>query len=278
VRGLARLRTAERAKRDKQRDRADCEHRTADREHRRHDVLKLWIHMKERSTPDAVIFDFDETIIDLEPQHTAAHAALCRDLGCDYAEMPESFRRGSGRRIIDDIRDMRAFFGWIVSEAALFRQRQVHFDLVTASSTLEPIPGVLELLRHVAASGVPMAITSSAVASSIEPILLRLGIRPLFSLIVDGSEVERGKPDPEAYLVTARKLGVAPARCIVFEDSTVGVLAAKRAGMFTVGVPNARAQERQDLSAADLVFGSMRDVTLQSLGDFTLSSATRRMS
>ena len=52
----------------------------------------------------AVVFDFDETIIDLEPQHTGAHAALCRELGDDYLAMPEERRLASGNRIIDDIR------------------------------------------------------------------------------------------------------------------------------------------------------------------------------
>ncbi|HSP33589.1 MAG TPA: hypothetical protein VLU46_04655 [Thermoanaerobaculia bacterium] len=59
----------------------------------------------------AVIFDFDETMIDLERQHTAAHARLCAAMGCSYDDMPEEFRRGSGPRIVDVLREMRAFFG-----------------------------------------------------------------------------------------------------------------------------------------------------------------------
>jgi beta-phosphoglucomutase-like phosphatase (HAD superfamily) len=71
--------------------------------------------------------------------------------------------------------------------------------------------------------------------------------------------VRRGKPDPEAYLVTAEKLGVEAAECVVFEDSHVGVVAAKRAGMFCIGVRNPRAQTVQDLDAADVVVGSMSE-------------------
>jgi HAD superfamily hydrolase (TIGR01509 family) len=207
------------------------------------------------SPPDAIIFDFDETIIDLEPQHTAAYEALCRELGCDYATMPESFRLGSGRRIIDDIREMRAHFGWAQSEEELFARRQEIFDALCASAELQAMDGVVEAIRALQATGIPMAITSSAVRSSIETILVRLGLREAFSLIVDGSEVVHGKPDPEAYLLTARKLGVAPERCLVFEDSHVGVVAAKRAGMRCIAVRNPRAQTRQDLSAADVVVG-----------------------
>lgn len=211
---------------------------------------------------DAVILDFDETIIDLEPQHTAAHAALCRDQRCDYQDMPESFRRGSGRRIIDDIREMRAHFTWSASEEELFARRQEHFDRICREADLQPMAGVREMIGKLRATNLPLAITSSAVKSSIEEILERLRLRDAFTLIVDGSEVRHGKPDPEAYRLTARKLGVAPERCLVFEDSHVGVVAAKRAGMFCVAVRNPRALERQDLSAADVVVGSMSELTL----------------
>lgn len=210
----------------------------------------------------AVIFDFDETIIDLEPQHTAAHEALCRDEQSEYGRMPEEFRRGSGRRIIDDTREMKAFFGWSASEDELFARRQKHFDAICARADLHPMIGAVELIRALQRVGMTLAITSSAVRSSIEAILVRLGLRDAFGLIVDGSEVTHGKPDPEAYLVTARKLGVDPAACIVFEDSEVGVLAAKRAGMVCVAVRNPRALTFQDLGPADVVVDSMERVDL----------------
>jgi HAD superfamily hydrolase (TIGR01509 family) len=210
----------------------------------------------------AFILDFDETIIDLEPQHTGAYEALCRDLGSDYQQMPESFRTGSGRRIVDDIRDMRAHFQWPQSEQEVAALRQQHFDRLCRESRLEAMDGVVEMIRKLQAYGLPLAITSSAVRSSIEAILERLGIRDAFALIVDGSEVVNGKPDPEAYLLTARRLGVEPEGCVVFEDSNVGVVAAKRAGMYCIAVRNPRAQTRQDLSAADVVVDSMRQLDL----------------
>jgi HAD superfamily hydrolase (TIGR01509 family) len=210
----------------------------------------------------AFLFDFDETIIDLEPQHTAAHESLCRERGCDYSQLPESFRTSSGRRIIDDIRDMRAHFGWNESEEALFARRQEFFDDACRNAELTPMDGAVDVIRALHRRGSTLAITSSAVRNSIEAILQRLGVRDAFSLIVDGSEVVNGKPDPEGYLLTARKLAVKPEECVVFEDSNVGVLAAKRAGMYCIAVRNPRAQVRQDLSAADVIVESFRDVNL----------------
>jgi HAD superfamily hydrolase (TIGR01509 family) len=211
----------------------------------------------------AGIFDFDETIIDLEPQHTAAYEALCRAMGSDYARMPESFRTGSGRRIIDDIREMRAFFGWTKSEDELLAIRLRDFDEACRTSPLELMPGAAKTIRDLQDLGIPLAIASSAVGSSIDILLRRFDLRDCFALIVDGSEVEHGKPDPEAYLLTAKKLGAEPNECVVFEDSRVGVLAAKNAGAYCVAVRNQRAKEYQDLSSADLVLDSFEQLDVR---------------
>lgn len=219
---------------------------------------------REPLAVDAVIFDFDETIIDLEPQHAAAHAALCRDLGADYDSLPESFRTSSGRRIIDDIREMRSYFGWSAGDEELLARRQAHFDAVCREAALVPMGGVRETIRALHAKQIPLAITSSAVRSSIDAILERLRLRDAFSLIVDGSEVQHGKPDPEAYLVTASKLRADAAGCVVFEDSHVGVLAAKGAGMYCIAVRNPRAQTWQDLTSADVIVDAMSDVDVTS--------------
>jgi HAD superfamily hydrolase (TIGR01509 family) len=211
------------------------------------------------------VFDFDETIIDLEPQHTAAYEAFCRAQGSDYQSMPESFRFGSGRRVVDDIGELKAHFGWSEPEDVLFARRQELFDALCRSADLRTMDGVDEAIRFLHDAGLALAITSSSVRSSIEAILLRLGLRDAFSVIVDGSQVTHGKPDPEAYLVTARQLGVPPEECLVFEDSHVGVVAAKRAGMECIAVRNPKAKSRQDLSAADLVVDSIREVELTAL-------------
>lgn len=213
----------------------------------------------------AVIFDFDETMIDLEEQHTYADAELCRQMGSDHSKMPESFRFSSGRRIVDNIREMRSFFGWKEEEGALFAVRQRHFDRACASSGLELMPGVARVVRGLHEGGMPMAITTSAVRSGIEAVLRRFDLLECFGLIVDGSEVMLGKPHPEAYEVTARRLAVPPDACVVFEDSHVGVEAAKRAGMFCVAVRNPTARLAQDLSGADVELDSFEDLDVRTL-------------
>ncbi len=207
----------------------------------------------------AAIFDFDETMIDLEHQHEIADAALCRAMGNDYMTLPEASRHASGRRVVDHIAEMRAQFGWDAEMTDLERLRQGKFDEACATSELALLPGVERAIRALRERGLTLAITSSAVRSSIEQILLRLGLRDAFALIVDGSEVTHPKPHPEPYLLTARKLGIAPRDCVVFEDSEIGVRSAKAAAMYCVAVRNRTARIHQDLSAADVVLGSFEE-------------------
>jgi HAD superfamily hydrolase (TIGR01509 family) len=223
--------------------------------------LKLGVHDLPESIT-AAIFDFDETMIDLEARHGAAHRALCAELGSDYDALPLAFRTSSGMRIIDDIREMRAFFGWSAPEEELFAMRHRHFLRECRTADLQLMNGVERTVRALHARGLTLAVTSSAVGDAIDEILRRFGIRDLFALIVDGSEVTHGKPDPEGYLLTARKLGVEPKACLVFEDSRVGVEAAKRAGMTCIAVRNVHAKQWQDLSAADRVVESFEELAL----------------
>jgi HAD superfamily hydrolase (TIGR01509 family) len=90
--------------------------------------------------------------------------------------------------------------------------------------------------------GVPAAVATSARRADVTRLLGALGLLPRFAAIVTAEDVARGKPDPEVYLLAARKLDAPPTRCLVFEDSTVGVEAARRAGMRVIGVTTAHAE------------------------------------
>lgn len=222
----------------------------------------------------AAIFDFDETIVNLEGQHDAASNALCREMGSDYLRMPEVFRNSSGRRVIDDVAEMIHFFGWNRPLHELYQRRQQLFLEECRRADIQALPGVIDILRALDDRGLRLAIASSGLPLSIDEVLGGLGIRTLFDAVVAGDQVDRGKPDPEIYLTAAARLAVSPARCIVFEDSTVGVLAARAAGMFCIAIRNPRAKIRQDLSAADREVASFVELDLDQLLS-TASSATQ---
>ena len=258
-------RIAEGTEREVEGDRTDGENEESDGEDAGGHAYEFGVHVSDVITMKAALFDFDETMIDLEREHDFAHRALCRDLGGDYDELPESFRFGSGRRIVDDITEMRSFFGWTIPEEQLYDMRHRHFLQDMKNPDLRLMPGVERVVRELHALGVTLAITTSAAGDAVDLLLKRFGIRDLFALIVDGTEVTVGKPDPEGYLLTARKLKIAPRDCVVFEDSHVGVLAAKAAGMMCVAVRNPRARMAQDVSAADLVVDSFEEINAAAL-------------
>ncbi len=211
----------------------------------------------------AAIFDFDELLINLQALHFAADRAALAALGHDYSDLPEAIRLGSsGRRISELLAEMRDHFGIADSVDALMLRRQEHFlAALRDAPTLPAMPGAVEAIHALSAAGYPLAVTSSGIREYIMLVLDRLGITDHFAVIVTGADVTHGKPHPEPYLVTAARLGLPPAACVVFEDATVGVLAAKAAGMRCIAVPNPDAMQPQDLAAADLVLPSLTAFT-----------------
>jgi len=205
----------------------------------------------------AAVFDFDETMVQLEAQHGAASAALAREMGDDYERLPESFRHRSGYRVIDDVSEMREFFGWNEDLEGLYQRRQKLFHEECDRAEITLLPGVAPVVGFLVGRGIRLGIASSGSREAIRRILARLGMDRFFGVVVAGEDVTNGKPDPEPYEVAAYRLGVRPDECLVFEDSAVGVRSAKTAGCKVVGVRNPHALTHQDLAAADLVVTGM---------------------
>lgn len=198
----------------------------------------------------------DGVIIDSNPIHRQAWAAYNRRFGLETdAAMQE---RMYGRRNDDIVRD---FFGPDLppeqvrahgaAKEALYR------ELLAATVADCLVPGVREfLVRHAAC---PLGLASNAEPANVAFVLEAAGLRPLFRVVVDGHQVERPKPDPEVFLFAARRLGLAPSQCIVFEDSHAGVQAARAAGMRTVGMRTTH----RELPGADLTIDNFRSPELR---------------
>lgn len=122
------------------------------------------------------------------------------------------------------------------------------------------IDGAVEAVRRIAAT-LPVAVASSAHQAVIDAALETTGLADLFEVVVSSDEVEHGKPAPDVYLETARRLGRAPASCLVVEDSLNGVKAARAAGMTVVLVPNASVPPAPGATElADLVLPRLADL------------------
>lgn len=129
------------------------------------------------------------------------------------------------------------------------------------AATPDPaIPGAIEAVRRLARTH-PLGLASSAHREVIDAALRTTGLADAFRVVVSSDEVARGKPEPDVYLETARRLGVAPRDCLVIEDSLNGVLAARAAGMTVVLIPNAGVPPAAGAgAAASLVLDSITDL------------------
>ncbi|MEO8288090.1 MAG: HAD family phosphatase [Chloroflexota bacterium] len=115
------------------------------------------------------------------------------------------------------------------------------------------LPGFLDLITLLRAKRVPVALASSSPRAWIELVLDKFDLHDKFEMVVSAQEVGgEGKPSPAIYLYTAEKLGVEPQSCVVLEDSRNGVISARNAGMFCIGLRNGF-NEEQDISAANII-------------------------
>ncbi len=129
---------------------------------------------------------------------------------------------------------------------------------------LVPTEGVVEFLRFLKNGGFKIAIASSGLKKNIDLILQKLQLGNYFNLIVSGEQVVKGKPEPDIFLKVAAHYNTNPKDCIVIEDSTNGVLAAKSANMFCIGYYNP-SSGNQNLTQADLIIDSFTDNRLYSV-------------
>lgn len=209
-----------------------------------------------RGPARAVIWDMDGIIIDSAPYHLKAWQEVFSKRGLNFTG--DDFRSSFGMRN-DTI--IGGFLGEGASDeeiAAIGREKEASFRLKIRQNP-RPLPGVVALMAALAERDLKMAIASSAPRENIELVIDTLGIARHFLVIISEKDVTRGKPEPDGYLLAAKRLGVKPENCLVIEDAIVGVTAARRAGMHCLAVTNSH--PRDSLSDADLVVDSLEEIS-----------------
>ena len=196
---------------------------------------------------EAVIFDMDGVLVDSEPLGMEAMRRVMARHGVFYTEADN--REFLGRTTPESCRILKARHRLDADEGELVRLYVDHL-LALIRERPRPMPGVPDVLAAVAGAGYRLALASSAEPEVIAANTGALDIARFFEHAVSGTEVERGKPAPDVFLETARRLDVAPGRCLVVEDSRTGLLAAKAAGMACAVVPCASTLY-QDFREAD---------------------------
>lgn len=176
----------------------------------------------------AFIFDMDGVIIDSTHLHTTAWEQYLANLSVPSDGILQRMLGKRNDQIVTSI------FGPNLPQPEIdhhgYAKEALYRELMDPIFELHLVPGVVDFARAASAAGVPLALGTNAEPLNVEFVLRRAGIAPLFRATVDGHQVARPKPDPEIYLEAARRLGVPPANCIIFEDSPGGMAAARAAG------------------------------------------------
>lgn len=159
------------------------------------------------------------------------------------------------------MRTLKEMFGLDapVEEMTIKRENMI-LDIM-GKEDIKPVSGIPEFLRSIKEKGLTTAVASSSDYKLINLILDRLKIAKYFDSVTSGSDVKRGKPSPDVFLLAAERIGIEPAECLVVEDSENGVKAAKAAGMKVLGYINPTSG-KQNLSLADFITDDFKKISI----------------
>ncbi|MDE5945535.1 MAG: HAD family phosphatase [Rikenella sp.] len=213
------------------------------------------------------LFDMDGVIVDNRDAHLQAFAVFAERHGIpdfDSKSLLPFF--GSTNAVI-----MGHLFGrddLPADEVERLSQEKERIYRELYDPVMEPARGLVALLEALKKQGIRTAVGSSAPRVNVDFVLERCGIAPYFDAVASGSEIRHSKPDPEVYLLAARKLGIDPHDCVVFEDAFVGMEAARRAGAKVVALASTFSRTRIEACGDfDLLIDGFSDLSIAALTD-----------
>lgn len=195
------------------------------------------------------VFDLDGVLVDTAKYHYQAWRRMANELGFDFSEKDNEQLKGVGRK---DSLDKILTWGKVTllgeeKERLMHQKNEWYMDLIKSMDADSTLPGVVNFLDNARDLSLTLALASS---SKNAPRILELtGLTDYFETVVDGTQIQNSKPDPEIFLTAAERLGLAPAELVVFEDAQAGIEAALEGGFRTVGVGN-----KKSLGEAEMVF------------------------
>jgi beta-phosphoglucomutase family hydrolase len=208
-----------------------------------------------KSYLEAIVWDLDGVIADTAEYHYQAWREVLEKRGVEFSR--EDFMPLFGRRH-DAIIKFVLGNGLPKKELETISEEKQQNYRRRLAGNVRSMPGAVELIKSLYEYGLKQAIASSAVPENIEIVVKELCIADCFQAIINGMEVEEGKPDPQIFRLAAKRLKVKPENSMVIEDAIAGVVAAKQAGMKCIAVTNSH--PKNSLKNADLVVDSLEKV------------------
>jgi HAD superfamily hydrolase (TIGR01509 family) len=210
----------------------------------------------------ALVFDFDGLILETEIPVLESWRRVYEEHGVVLPMDTWMETIGTADHEFDPFAHLEELVGHPLEREPIHSARKAHRDEILHAQDV--LPGVHDYLAEARRLGLKLAVASSSSRRWVTGHLERLGIHEHWDAVLTSDDVTRTKPDPELYLAAVRALGVQPQEAIAFEDSRNGLLAAKAAGLWCVAVPGALTRA-MDFSRADLVFGSLSEISLAEL-------------
>ncbi len=213
----------------------------------------------------AVIFDMDGVISDTQVVHAKIESELLRDYGIEISpdDITARFAGVADGEMFQQI--FKEFGKAAPAIDGLIKEKWAKMNYLTHGNVRE-VSGTREFIERLKNFGIPLAVASASRLQFIEFVLSELGQRDKFNTIASAEEVEKGKPEPDLFLLAARRLSIMPEDCLVIEDGINGMAAAKRAGMRCVGLIQRGVDQQYP---ADLLVEDLRDARIYETYEFT---------
>lgn len=211
----------------------------------------------------AVLFDMDGVIVDTEPLHRKAYFKMFGDFEIEVTdEMYDSF---TGQATLPICKTLCSHFELSETPEHLVSTKRKHFKyLFENDSDLTLLDGVKELIQDYHRNGLTLVLASSASMPNINRIFERFDLDRYFKAKISGADLKASKPHPEIFIKAAELAGELPENCMVIEDSTNGIAAAKAANIYCVGFKSPHSTN-QDYSKADRVISSFDEILFSKL-------------
>ncbi|MEN6316822.1 MAG: beta-phosphoglucomutase [Clostridiaceae bacterium] len=201
---------------------------------------------------EGVIFDLDGVIVTTDEYHYRAWKQIAMDEEIYFDRKINERLRGVSRMQSLEIILERTDSKYTEEEKARLAERKNNYyrEYINQLNSRDILPGALSLLEQLKTEKIRIAVGSSS--KNCDTILERIGLSSYFDAVVSGNDISRSKPDPEVFLLAAKRLCLEPGSCLVVEDALAGVTAALQAGMKVLAVGSASSDRRATIRAADL--------------------------
>lgn len=208
----------------------------------------------------------DGVLVDSEPWHYEIESKLFEQLGLNVPE--DVHLTYVGTDAVHLYSDLRKRYNLSMSVPELIEwDSEYRVKIFREMDNIKPNPGLIDLLNEIRRSGLKVGIATSSIYELVEIILEKCGINSYFETIATTDQAGKSKPAPDVYLLAAKNLGVLPENCVVIEDSSNGIKAAKSAGMFCIAYQQHN-DLLQDASHADKLIHGFKEINLPLIQEY----------